>query len=105
MTEFVVSDMLVANYCQEEFTKMQSQESWPEMYVVPKRRWEEETLMASVSYWILVGKRQLKAEQVSIVKQDLKSPQFDCYRAGDLVLKIAMRLGNEFLLVSVHSWK
>lgn len=50
MTEFVVSDMLVTNYCQEEFTTMESQESWPEMYVVPKRRWGEGTLMASLSY-------------------------------------------------------
>lgn len=49
MTEFVASDMLVTNYCQEEFTKMQSQESWPGMYVAPKQRWREETLMASLS--------------------------------------------------------
>lgn len=29
-------------------------------------------LSLSLSYWILIGKRQLKAEQVSIVKQDFK---------------------------------
>lgn len=52
-----------------------------------------------------MGNRQLKAEQVSIAKQDLKSPNLTATEAGDLVLKIAECLGNEFLLVSVHSWK
>lgn len=34
----------------------------------------------------------MKAEQVPIVKQDLKSPQFDCYRVRDLSLKIVLCL-------------
>lgn len=34
-------------------------------------------------------------------KVRLEKAPFDCYGKGDLVLKIAMRLGNEFLLVSV----
>ena len=49
MTEFVVSDMLVTNYCQGEFTEVQSQGSWPGTSVVHKQRWGEETLMASLS--------------------------------------------------------
>lgn len=47
MTEFVGFDMLVTNYCQEEFTKMFSLKSWPGMYVVPHLNWVEKTLIAS----------------------------------------------------------
>lgn len=50
MVEFVVPDMLVTNYCQEEFTKVQSLESWPGMRVVLERRRQEEMLTASLPY-------------------------------------------------------
>lgn len=49
MAEFVVSDTLVTNYCQEEFTKVQSQESWPGTRVVLEQKREEEMLRAPLS--------------------------------------------------------
>lgn len=84
MTEFVVSDMLVTNYCQEAFTTMSSQESWPGMCVVPTRRWGEETLMGSLcpslAYWILAGKRLLRGNRLLL--ESRTCPQFDCYKSS-----------------------